>query len=92
MHKPLPGGNLSLMIFKKDNACDTPIGEYYANEPNIDVRKIIERLLRVVPQESVKGLGGIILCDTAKFKEHYGEQEEFSSASYIRIKDDKGSP
>jgi hypothetical protein len=92
LHKLLPGNNISLMIFKKDNACDLPIGEYYINKPNVNVRKVIERLLRIVPKESVKGLGGIILCDTAKFKEHYGEKEEFCSASYNRAKDNKESP
>lgn len=80
------------MIFKKNNECDLPIGEYYAKEPNVSVRKVIEKLLRIVPQEFIKGLGGVILCDTTKFKEHYGDNEEVSAARYIRIKDDGENP
>jgi len=71
------------MLFKKDKESDLPIGEYYAKEPNVNVRKVIERLLRVVPQGYLEGLGGIILCDTAKFKEHYGDNEKISAARYI---------
>jgi hypothetical protein len=80
------------MIFKKDRQSDLPVGEYYAREPNVNVRRAIERLLRVVPQDCLEGLGGVILCDTTKFKEHYGDNEEVSAARYIHIRDGSENP
>jgi len=80
------------MLFKKDNQSNLPVGEYYAREPNVNVRRVVERLLRVVPQKCLEGLGGVILCDTEKFKEHYGDNEKVTAARYIQIKDDSESP
>lgn len=66
------------------------IHEYYKDTPPVNARRTIERLLLGIPQEYLAGLEAVVLCDTASFKEHYGDEEEVPTARYIQPKD--GSP
>jgi len=84
------------MIFEKDKNkkgdLSFTIWECYTKTPNLDARKAVERLLRGVPEEHLEGLQGVILCDTEKLKEHYGESEKVSTARYIILMDGSKNP
>jgi len=54
--------------------------------PVVNARKIVERLLLSVPPQHLEGLEAVVLCDTASFKENYGDEEKLSIARYIRAK------
>jgi hypothetical protein len=81
-------------IFKKDKKSDLSftIWECYVKEPNVDARKAIERLCRIVPREFLEGLGGVLLWDTEKLKEYWGDTEKVSTARYVRLKDGSKDP
>jgi len=71
---------------KNKHLLSCKIKEYYINKPKVDVRKIVERLLLGVSPQHLEGLGEIVICDTARFKENYGDKEKVSIARYISTK------